>query len=143
MLLASSKALYIFLFLSLLASTLSLCKNPLKTDGKKHNLSTLAASKKAQQDLIQDLLAHKAIYETCDATLKQNVASFLQDFMNPNFIENLSKDQQTHKNYLKAFDTKADSYYKCVKEDEAAWTKLRAALAKTSKYQLPSYVKPS
>ena len=132
-----------FLFLGLLASTLSLCKPLLKTDGKKHTLTTLAASKTAQKELIQDLLAHKASYVTCDATLKQNVKSFMQDLMDPNFIENLSKDKKSHEAYMAKLYAKADSYYKCVKEDEEAWTKLITAFGGTSTYTLPSYVKPS
>ena len=131
-----------FLFLGLLASTLSLCKTPFKTDGKSHTLTTLV-SKPAQKDLIQDLLTHKASYETCDATLKQNVKSFMQDLMDPNFIENLSNDKKSHEAYMAKLYAKADSYYKCVKEDEEAWTKLITAFGGTSTYKLAPYVKPS
>lgn len=122
-----------------MASTLLLCTIPNKTHTNRHNLSTIAVSPAAQQDLIQDLLVHKASFDKANVILDSEWQSLMKMISNPKFIDSLSTDPQKHKDYIAEVDAVADNYHKTSKEIDDNWVKLRDVLGKTNTNQLPSY----
>ena len=114
-----------------------------KTHENKHNISTLAANPTAQQDLIQDLLAHRdSFYESYKA-LVRDWQLFTNDLSTPNFFDELHKDPKKHEDYIARIDAAHSSFYKDLEEIEENWAKLRNFLGSTDKGNLPYEYKQS